>query len=165
MSLYTIDLSTGAILQQNAGMTTTGAKGLIEGEWNHISFMLNLEDSSFRLFVNGVLYGTGTKLNGMYNSGGWKTCTNISNIVVTSNCVIFSKVNKVTAAYKAASDVKDDYSDANYLDIDNVTLRSEAEALLDRAVEELDKHPSLYTAYSPKDNVRCRTRIVGGVVI
>lgn len=44
-------------------------------------------------------------------------------------------------------------------------LRSEAEALLDRAVEELDKHPSLYTAYSPKDNVRCRTRIVGGVVI
>ncbi|MBO5903435.1 MAG: hypothetical protein J6Q40_05535 [Tidjanibacter sp.] len=44
-------------------------------------------------------------------------------------------------------------------------LRSEAEALLDRAVEELEKNASLYTAYSAKDNVRCRTRIVGGVVI
>lgn len=44
-------------------------------------------------------------------------------------------------------------------------LRSEADALLDRAVEELDKNPSLYKAYSPKENVRNRTRIVGGVVI
>lgn len=127
MSLYTINLSNGSIINQSTGLTATGAEGLIENQWNHISFVLNLDDTSYYLYVNGYLYGYGAKLNGMYSSGGWKTCTNISNIVVTSNCVIFSKVNKVTAAYKAASDVKDDYSDANYLDIDNVTLRSSNE--------------------------------------
>ena len=44
-------------------------------------------------------------------------------------------------------------------------VRSEADALMDRAVEELDKTPTLYPAYAPNENVRRRTRIVGGVVI
>lgn len=44
-------------------------------------------------------------------------------------------------------------------------LRSEADALMDRAVEELDKNPTLYKEYDPHDNVRNRTRIIGGVII
>lgn len=44
-------------------------------------------------------------------------------------------------------------------------VRSEADALLDRAVEELEKSPTLYSAYSANENIRNRTRIAGGVVI
>ncbi|MBQ8309854.1 MAG: SGNH/GDSL hydrolase family protein [Clostridia bacterium] len=128
MSLFTIKLSDGSIINEKTGLTSTCADGLIENQWNHIQFVLNLEDTSYMIFVNGVYYGFGSKLNGMYSSGGWKTCTNISNIVIPANGFILSKVNKKNVnnvdggAFAVVADANDTYSNVDHIDIDNVNL-------------------------------------------
>ena len=125
-SLFTIHLKDGSITNENTGLTATGAKGLIENEWNHIQFVLNLKDTSWKIFVNGICYGYGAKLNGM--SSDWKVCTNISNIVIPANKLIIAKVNKKDASFNTVAEANDTYSNINYIDIDNVSLTTSNEA-------------------------------------
>ncbi len=61
----------------------------------------------------------------------------------------------------------DNYRNAESHDLRRVMIatRSEADALMDRAIEELENHPDIYQHYSPEENVRNKVRIVGGVVM
>ncbi len=61
----------------------------------------------------------------------------------------------------------DDYENAESNELRRVMIRtrSEADALMDRAIEELENNPELYLSYAPERNVRNRVRISGGLVL
>ncbi len=124
LNLCHINLGTGAITNNAYGLTTTGAPGMIMDEWNSFRYVFNLRDGSACIFVNGKLYGTVERMKPQYNDGSWKTCTNPTNFTIPANMAIVAKINKINAAYKVDTAVAADYSDANYIDIDNLKIYS-----------------------------------------
>ena len=126
LALFSINLQTGDITGHNSSMVKTGAAGLAANEWTHVKYVLDLENASYRIFVNGVTYGYGDSMNGMYSGGsGWAYVNNINSIEVSANSLIVAKVDKdntVTAAYAKASDADATYSNVNYVDVDNTHL-------------------------------------------
>ncbi|MBE6590235.1 MAG: hypothetical protein E7643_08655 [Ruminococcaceae bacterium] len=127
LALFDINLQTGAIRGNSEKIILTGAAGLAANEWARIKYVLDLENGSYRIYVNGVTYGYYDSMNGMYSSGGWKTVSNIKNIKVSSNNLIVAKIyNSYTVAesWSHADAADDTYSNVNHMDIDNIRLET-----------------------------------------
>lgn len=130
LSLFTINLKTGsisAVASTNTMKSVDGAEGLIENAWNHVQYVLDLETTAYRIYVNGVLYGYGDALNMTYNSGGYKSVRNATNLSIPANQLIIAKVNKKDASFNKVAEANDTYSNVNYIDIDNVSFKSAKE--------------------------------------
>ncbi len=122
LNLFTINLNSGAITSPSHDETLTGAPGLVLDEWNDIRFILNLETPFALLYVNGELYMT---IETMVVTGtNWDSCTNASNISVGGGKVIIAKANKIAESFKTIQEAAEDYSNVNYIDIDNVSVKS-----------------------------------------
>ena len=113
MNLYKIDLATGQIT--GCGELVPEAKGLNLDEWNTVKLVFYPESSSFRLYVNGVLYSVQTSqphvsagFTNSYQSG-------CSDVVIGANQLILAKCNKNRGAYVTEAN-KDG---ASYLDVDD----------------------------------------------
>ena len=127
LTLFTIHLKDGSIVGHDTKMTKTGAAGLKENEWNTIRYVLNLRDTSYYLYVNGILYGYDDAMESVTDSN-WKACTKVSNISIPANNLIISKVNKKDVSFNKVEEADSTYSNVNYIDIDNVSLTSTNEA-------------------------------------
>ncbi|MBE6588883.1 MAG: SGNH/GDSL hydrolase family protein [Ruminococcaceae bacterium] len=131
LSLFTINLKDGSLVGHDSSMTKTGAAGLKENEWNTIRYVLNLRDTSYYLYVNGILYGYDDAMESV-TASGWSKCTNVSNLKIPANNLIISKVNKKdntgNTCYNKVGEANETYSNVNYIDVDNVTFSSTNEA-------------------------------------
>ena len=130
LSLFKIELNTGHISTVASAntMTKTGATGLVENAWNHVQFVLDLETTAYRIYVNGIVYGYDDALNmSIYEGGKYHTVKNVSNLVIPEKQLIIAKVNKVDAAFKKLEEADETYSNVNYIDIDNVSFKSSNE--------------------------------------
>ncbi|MBQ9773269.1 MAG: SGNH/GDSL hydrolase family protein [Clostridia bacterium] len=138
-TLFFINLNTGALSFGTHGFERTGAAGLVQDEWNDIRYILNLKNATATVLVNGEVYAT---IPSMILTGtNWDACTNGSNLTIPGGNIIISKVNKTnTASFLPVQDADENYSNVNYVDIDNVdlTTKTSAEIIADFNPEKYD---------------------------
>lgn len=136
LKLFDINLATGELTGNPGGFTTTGAPGLTADEWNNIRCVINLKNASLDLYVNGRLYATTEQMLITTSvSGKWTYCTNVSDLSIPENQLIIAKVNKKNTAFKQLADADSNYSNVNYIDIDNVSLESSNEVYVGAAFD------------------------------
>lgn len=120
LNLFTINIKSGVITVPSHGLKLTGAAGLVQDEWNDIRYVLNLKSPSALIFVNGELYATVETM--VLTGSNWDSCTKGSNLTVPGGNVIIAKGNKQDGAFKKIQNADENYSNVNYIDIDNVSV-------------------------------------------
>lgn len=111
LRLFEVNLLTGDIIGTQVNGTNTGAKGLTVGEWNTVEVVYSPKTGAFDIYVNDVLY---------------KQCTTYfagTDFVIPANTVMMAVDNGNNAAnYMAVGNLASDYSNANYMDFDNLSI-------------------------------------------
>ena len=109
--LFDVNLLTGELMTRDVNGTTTGAKGLILGEWNSVEVVFDPKTGAFDIYINDALY---------------KQCTAIvegTNFVVGANQLMFCVCSSNNYKnYTAASSLDSTYSNCNYMDGDNFKI-------------------------------------------
>ncbi|MBQ9784081.1 MAG: SGNH/GDSL hydrolase family protein [Clostridia bacterium] len=139
--LFDVNLLTGELATRDVNGTTTGAKGLIAGEWNNIEVIFDPKTGSFDIYINDALY---------------KQCTSIvegTNFVVGANQLWFCVCSSNNFAnYTAASSLDSTYSNCNYMDGDNFKV-----VTTDRKVTGELYYSESFDSYTPGTSVALGT--------
>lgn len=125
LQLLAIDINTGVIKASHTINTIDpNPKRLTMDEWNDISYVLDLKRAQAIIYLNGEFYGT---IDNMLITGtDWASCSNASNITIPACNVIASKINKTKDGYKTVQEADENYTNVNYLDIDNLSVSTKA---------------------------------------
>ena len=91
--------------------TKTGAKGLVVGEWNAVEVIFDPSNGAFDIYVNGALYA---------NCQAPVEGTDFS-VAADTLILAVDGANK-SNTYTAVSALNDTYSNANYMDADNLKI-------------------------------------------
>ena len=139
--LFDVNLLTGELATKDVNGTTTGAKGLVAGEWNSIEVIFDPKSGAFDIYINDALY---------------KQCTSIvegTNFVVGANQLWFCVCSSNNYAnYTAASSLDSTYSNCNYMDGDNFKI-----VTTDRKVTGKIYYSESFNSYTAGDSVALGT--------
>lgn len=114
--LAEVNLNTGELTFNGVeGYTKTGAKGLVEGQWNTLEIVFYPANGLFDIYVNDVLYAMNCKVKG----------TEGTSFTVAANQVMFAvDSGNPLDGYVTPEAAGNDFENANYLDADNVTIKT-----------------------------------------
>ncbi len=124
--LLVIDINTGDLRVNNHSLSKKNDMDLVMDEWNNITYILDLKNATAVINVNGKVFGT---VDSMIMTGSdWSSCTNCSNISIPAGNIIVAKMNKTDGAYMTTQEADENYSNVNYMDIDNISVTTKTAA-------------------------------------